>query len=323
MANPTASDLHVNTALTEYAIQYTQDKEGFIADKACPTVGVDKRTDIYPVWSKADFFRMQARQLGDKDPTPFGGFGVDMSNTYNCERYGLAKLLLATEKANSDVNLEMATTAWLTEQILIAREYVVVNKLLAANWTTSYQGVNAGPNGAQFLQWDDAVSNPFVDIRTINSALKTQCGRRANTLLVTSDVDDVLKEHSDILEKVKYTQTGIVTNDLLAAAFGVKNYLVADAVYNTAAEGLTASMAQMATKKGLLYYVPETASKDVPSACYNFSWSQFDQVPNGQGAAVRSWDNENPVGQNIASEMYFEPKITAPDAGIYLYDVIP
>ena len=323
MPLPTSSQLHVNSLLSNLSVQYTQDAEGFIADKACPTVSVDKKSDIYPVWSKADFFRMQAQKLSDRAPAPEGGFRIDTSNTYTCNKYGLKKLLLDTEKKNADVNLDQATVRFLTEQVLIARDYEVVTTLLAeASWTAKFEGVNAGPTGDQFLQWDDAASTPFADIRKVNTALKKSCGRRATHLLVTSDVDDWLKEHPDALDAIKYTQTGIVTNDLLAAKFGVTHYLVADAVYNTAAEGVTASMAFMATKSGLLYYAPETASLDVPSACYNMSWSDFDQVPAGQGATISTWRNDDPEGEWSKAEMYFTPKVTAMDAGIFLKTMI-
>ena len=323
MPVPTASDLHVNTLLSNLSIQYTQDREGFIADRACPTCPVDKQTDIYPVWSKADFFRMQAQKRADEDKLPVAALGLDVSNSYHCDRYGLKKLVLATERRNSDIDIDQAVVSFLTEQILIALDYKVVSKLLTyTNWTTSYDGVSAGPTGAQFLQWNDSSSNPFQNVRTINTALKKSCGRRATTLLVTSDIDDVLKEHSDILDKVKYTQTGIATNDLLAAAFGVKNYLVADAVYNSAAEAATASLAFMATKTAVLYFTADSPSKDTPSACYNFSWSEFDQVPSGKGATVRSWPEEDPVGEWMAAQMHFAPKITAADAGICLKTVI-
>lgn len=325
MPNPTPQSVHVDALLTNMSIMYMQEAEGFVANEICPTLPVKKQSNKYAKWSKADWFRLQARKTGDADPAPIAGFRVDTSNSYFCEEESLKKLLTAQQKANYDVplNADRATVNFLTQQMLMARDKRVLDALfVGSTWSTNYQGVSGTPSGAQFKQWDDSASTPFIDMRTIRTAVKKACGRRPNTLCVTSDVDDILQEHPDTLDKIKYTQTGIASNELLAKAFGVKKYVVADAVYNSAAENATATMAFFQTKKAILLYVPDAPSVDEPSAAYNFSWSEFDGLKAGTGVTIRSWEEKDPLGEWFRSGIHFDPKITAVDAGAYLYDVI-
>ena len=56
-----------------------------------------------------------------------------------------------------------------------------------------------------------------------------------------------LKEHPDILDKYKHTQSGIMTTSLVAAALEIDNLYVGKSIENTAKDGQTFSGADIWT----------------------------------------------------------------------------
>jgi hypothetical protein len=87
-------------------------------------------------------------------------------------------------------------------------------------------------------QWSDhtnGVSNPIADVDTAKDAIRSQIGRRANTVVMGAAVWTKLREHPKVTDRVKYTGRDSATPDLLATLFGVERVLVGDAIYENAA----------------------------------------------------------------------------------------
>ena len=63
-------------------------------------------------------------------------------------------------------------------------------------------------------------------------------GMRPNVAIMTPDVERVLANNSLVLDRIKYTQRGIVTRDLLASLFGADNAYVLSAVEYTGEDSL-------------------------------------------------------------------------------------
>ena len=53
----TGHDIHIDVPLTNVALNYRP--AGMIADMICPVVPVPKQSNLYPVWSQADAFRVE------------------------------------------------------------------------------------------------------------------------------------------------------------------------------------------------------------------------------------------------------------------------
>ena len=73
----------------------------------------------------------------------------------------------------------------------------------------------------QFLQWSDPASNPIVQFSDLQTNFVEQSGRKANTLVLGARTITQLKNHPDIIDRIKYTQRGVVTTDLLASLFDI------------------------------------------------------------------------------------------------------
>lgn len=90
-------------------------------------------------------------------------------------------------------------------------------------------------------QWSDytGTSNPSKDIETAKEAIRTQIGKRGNTVVIGAAVWAKLKQHPAIIDRIKYTGRDSVTLDMLATLWDVKRVVVGGAVYTDASGTMT------------------------------------------------------------------------------------
>lgn len=323
--NPLLSDVHVSRPLTNISIAYIQRAENFIADRVFPNIPVTKQSDRYFVYEREDFFRDEAKERAPGTESAGGGYRVDNTPTYFARTMALHKDVADEIRANADTPLDMDrdATIFVTQQMLIRREKVwASNYFQTGVWGTQKQGKAAAPGANEFLQWNDAASTPIEDITSTAIDMAKITGFKPNTLVLSPYVFNQLKNNADILDRVKYTQRGVVTTDLLASLFEVDRVLVAMATNNTAAEGATAAYDFIiSSKAALLCYSNPTPSILQPSAGYTFSWTGY----LGAGAAgtrIKRFRMEQLASDRIEGEISFDSKLVASDMGAFFYDCI-
>ena len=76
ITRPTASDVHVDVPLTNFSVKYMQDQGVFVAQRAMPDLPVQKQSDLYWEFDRADFFRDEAEERADGAESAGGGFGL-------------------------------------------------------------------------------------------------------------------------------------------------------------------------------------------------------------------------------------------------------
>lgn len=266
MPQPTQSDVHVDAVLSNISIAYMQDSTSFVASRAFPTVNVQKQSDKYFTYSQANFFSDQAATRADGTESAGTGYGLSTA-TYNTNVYALHKDIGDQVRANADTPLDpdMDATRFLSQQMLIRQERDWATNAFA----TSIWGTDSTPG----TLWSASGSTPVSDVQTGINTILTNTGYLANTLIMSYAVFSILKNHSDIVDRYKYTSADSITPDLIAAVLGVDRVLVMNSVYNSAVEGATASYAQIGDKDALLAYVAPSAGLLTPSAGYTFVWS--------------------------------------------------
>jgi hypothetical protein len=317
MANPTQSDLHVNTPLTNISIAYIQSSSNFIADKVFPKVSVPKQSDLYWKYSKSDWRRTDANRVGWKVTT----------DTYFAHVYAVHKDIDDQLRANADSNfsLDRDASTFVTNQLLLRRDIDWCNTYFKQGvWGTTLTGVVATPSAGQFVQWDQAGSDPILDLTNAAVAFREQTGYTPNTLTLGAYVLQVLRNHPDILDRIKYTQRGIVTEDLLATLFGVDKVLVAYAslasgpeIPDATAQDAAASYAFIAdSKSALLSYAPSAPSLLTPSAGYTFNWNGYFSG-NGQGLRIKTFRMEPIASDRVEGELTYDMRLVGRDMGIF------
>ena len=331
MPNPTQSDLHVNVPLTNVSVAYMQDKATFIADKVFPRVPVQKQSDLYWKYSKSDWRRTDAQKRAPGTESAGVGWKLD-TGQYFCEVWAVHKDIDDQVRANADSNwrLDSDATNFVTNQLLLRRDLDWNAKFFGTGlWGTDLTGVATAPTAGQFLQWDNAASDPIVQFANLQTNFVQQSGRKANTLVLGANTIIALKNHPDIIDRIKYTQRGVVTTDLLASLFDVEKILVSYATVTNVAE-LNDAKAQDAaatyqfmsnSKSALLCYTPSSPSLMTPAAGYCFTWNGY-LAGNGYGVRMKNFRMEWIEADRIEGEMTYDMRIIAKDMGIFLSNAV-
>jgi hypothetical protein len=327
MPQPTLTDVHVSQALTQLSVAYVQDESNYIADQVFPSVPVQHQTDVYFVWSKADFFRDEAQVRADA--TESAGSGVNLSTqTYSALVWALHQDIGPQIRANADasVDLDVTVTRQLTQKLMIRRDRIFQSKYMTTSvWSQDVTGAAAGTGvvgTTTTVYWDDdANSDPFTDVATQQTFILQNTGFLPNTLVVSWGVYQALRKHPLIIDRIKYTSAtfaGTITPALLAEAFDIERVVVSKAVYNTAGENVAASMSFINSKTALLCYVTPTPGLMVASAGYTFPWSGFTGL-NNMGIRTSqipmNWLGLGTI--RTECEMSFDMQIVGKDLGVY------
>ena len=313
MPNPTSFDVHVDAILTNMSVAYMQEAYAFVASRAFPQVQVQKQSDRYFVYDQADFFRDQVQRRADG--TQSAGTGYSLSTAaYSAEVYALHKDIGDQTRANADdpLDMDMDATRFLTQQMLIRQEV----EWASAAFTTGVWGSDVVPG----VLWDAANSTPIANIETGKNAVLTATGYVPNTVIMSYKVFSALMDNADIVDRIKYTSTESVSEDLLARLFNVDRVLIMAGTYNTAANGATASYSQIGDKDVLLCYVPQNPGLMQPSAGYTMVWNG---VSSGMGtsSAISRFRLEAEKADRIEIEAAWDTKIVSSALGYFLSNV--
>lgn len=329
--NPTASDLHISAPLTNISVAYIQSEDTYVADKVFPRVPVQKQSDLYWKYHKAEWRRQDVEKRAPSTETPGVGWSVT-TDQYFCHVYGVHKDIDDQLRGNADsnFNLDRDATKFITNQMLLKRDQDWVRAYFTTGvWDTEGQGVAGSPTGNEFQQWNEAGSDPIGDVTTEVIDLREQTGFAPNTLVLSPRVLQSLRHHPDILDRIKYTQRGIVTEDLLASLFGVNKILVTWATEVTNAgprkqaenDDDTATYGFMTGKHALLVYANTSPSLMTPSAGYTFTWNGY-LNGNDRGIRIKRFRMEEIASDRVEAEMTYDMKVVSPDVGHFFADAV-
>lgn len=308
-----ARTVHIDAPLSNLVVGF--EPQGLIVNDLYPVINVAKQSDLYYEYTKGDFFRIPettARAPKTKGRTV--EFSVS-SKAYYASNYALVEEMSYEVMANADTPLKLKEKAArnLTNLLMLDYEVRVADQL-----TT---GSNLGSFSTPGSLWSSSAagtSDPFGDMQTAKSAIRSTTGLEANTIILGRQVYDALIRHADIIDRIKYVQKGVVTADVLASLFDVDRVLVGNSIKNTGSEGLADSFSDVWGKNCVLAHLTRGADADGrnPSLGYSFRWTNplF-----GTPMAVESWDDPDHGNfQNMRVQYYQDEKIVAPELG-YLW----
>jgi len=325
MAQPHSNQVHVNSLLSNVSIAYLQSMDHFIADKVFPILPVSKQSDIYPVYTKNDWLRDEARERADATESSGSGYNIVNTNTYYSKVYAHHKDIGEQIRSNADstFNLDRDATEFVTRILAIRRERVfATNYMTTGLWGTDITGVAGAPGAGEARQWSDYTnSDPIADLTTGTTTILQNTGFMPNTLVLGWQVFAKLKDHPDVVDRIKYTTAESVTTDMLAKYFGVERVVVAKAVYASNVEGETAAYSFITGKSALLTYSAPRPSLLAPSAGYMFAWNGL----LGQGAGnlrIKKFAMDKEAADRVEGEMAFDFKLTGSDLGYYFTSIV-
>jgi hypothetical protein len=321
MPNPTTSAVHVDRPLTNISVAYAR-SIGFVGRSVFPTVPVTNKSDVFFKYDKGDWLREEAEVRAPGTESAGGGFNITEGN-YSAKVYAFHKDLDDQTIANADspLNLRQDATRYATRKVVMQSERDWAASFFTAGvWGTNKAGVAATPTGDQFLQWDQSGADPIGNVTGVGLDIEAGTGYLPNVGVAQARVLRGIKENADVIDRIKYTQTGIVTMDLIAAAFDLDAIIKASAVSNTANEGATASVDYMLDKGFLLAYRAPSASLAEPSGGYSFVWTGM--AGSVEGMQTKAFRVEILESDRIEVQGAWAQKLVAADVGAFFASAV-
>lgn len=310
MPQPTASDVHVDTVLTDFSVAYAQDPNNFVSRRVFPVRRVQHQSDKYRIFTKDFFFRSESalRAPGTRGATR----GYEVSTTsYYCEVYDIGQNISEQVRANADYDVEEAA-ALVNMQDLMIREEILFG---SAAFST---GIWATESTAT---WNTSTGDIIGDITTAQKTVEEQTGRRANTLVLSADAWwDGLRNSTQIIDRLPNDSPRIVTEQFISNLFGIDRVFVSRGTRVTHEEGTTGTPDYIFGDHALVAYVEPNAGLMTPTAGVTFVWSGL--VGSQDGFRVKRFDV--PVEDafpRIETGTAVDHKVTATDLGYLIKDV--
>lgn len=296
------SEIHVNEPLTNLSVAYRP--MGFVARDLFPVLNVKKESDMFFKYGK------ESMKIYDGIRAP-GAPSVEIdysisTDTYTCDEEAYKHAIPARIKDNADNPLDpfKDATIFLSDVIITKEEY---HAYAAATDTTSGLGETNHKSTPTTL-WDAADSTPVEDVDVAKENIRSKVFKEPNLMILPQQVMDALRTNADILDRIKYTKLGTVTEDLLSALFGLK-VVIAKSGYVADDDTHT----YIWDKDVIIAYVAPKPGLRMVSFGYTFL---------ARDKRVRKWTDYERESDMIEVSSIYDHKVVCQDAGWMLENVI-
>jgi hypothetical protein len=302
-------NVHIDRVLTQISVAWPNN--GLVGEVLFPRVNVNKQSDKYYVFGREAW-----------QPEPFGDVrapgtvaneipGLALSlDQYFAQEHSLQIPITNEERENADAPLspDRDGTELVTSKILLGRELAMRN--LVVDTTKYAAGYSVTLSGT--AQWNDYVnSNPIGDVRTGMRKVHSGLFLEPNLAIIPYQVMTQLEDHPDFIERIKYSERGVLTAEIIASILGLQTVIVPGVGYNaTANPGQAASLSYLWGKDVLLAYVPPRAGMKIPAFAYEFNWGYGGGTP----MVTEKWREENRKSDLVRVSRRYELKLVGKDA---------
>lgn len=263
----TSKDLHIDAMLSEMAMGYRP--EGMIADTIFPVVNVQKQSDLYAIFSRADRLRRQ-----DTVRAPGAEAKIiheDVSSaTYYCNNYALKRSLVLEDRVNADP-IYMS-------QLIDNRAQFILDHLLL-DWeirvaTQVTNTSNVGSSSAVSSAWDGA-GDPLGDLNTAIDNVHYSNGVKPNRVTFGIEAWNSFRRDTTVRNLIFGTNNGggYPNTSQVAQLLDVDQVSVGGAFRNTGGEGLDESLSSIWGDNVLVSYAPTSPTIERPSFGYSIRWA--------------------------------------------------
>lgn len=293
----TPGDVHIDAPMSNILLAYRPN--GFIADQILPVVGVNKQSDLIPMYRAGDNQRIEKDERAPGTLPRYISMEVT-SKTYFAVNRALGTFLTSEEVANDDAWDVANGKAYLVWDVLmVGYEYRV------AATVTNSANVGGGTNtGSSWADWStpNALQNVITDIATCEDqggypVTQVTFGKTAWRNFRNNDsVKGVLFPHGG----------GIPSTQQVANLLGVQKVLVGGVYYNSAAEGASQALGKIWDAHVVYQHQPASPTRWTPAHGYAFRWN----VPGMPNLTVRRFPFDEKRGrQDIHIGYYQDEKI--------------
>ena len=293
-------------------MQFMQSQAAFIGRQIFPMFFSGLQAANYYVFDRENLLNVP-RDIQRAPSSPYKRISMQLSgDAYACQNYGVEspiddeereKYANAFDADNAGVNKGVIT-------ILTNHELRVRDKIYGAgNIPTSTPGT----------KWDQANSTPIQDVRAMKESVFSNCGLEANLCVINRSVLNTLEDHEQFLSRIKYSQLGILTVQLLQAIFGIERVVVAGGLTNAAAEGLPVNPSSIWGDTVIVAHVENAQDLKAPNFGRTFAWSKF---TGPEGVQTFSYREDGIDSDVHRVKQHVDEKLTGPGCGYTLTDVL-
>ena len=304
------SSVRLNQLLTNVSTRYSNSV--YIADTIAPVVGVKKETDSFAVYGWEQF-RLPATRRGNKAEAHTASYAAS-SSTYNLTYHALKDHVSQRDRDNADApqNPDIDATRNLTDLIMLRREVDCMTLMFT---TTSWAQNSALISTTSWRYNTTTSGNPAIHAHSAQSIILTNSGKRPNTVLIGHPTYMNLLDNANILERLKYVTTGILSKEIIASIMDVDKMVVGEAIQTTTQEGLGNTTGAVWAGNALFAYVAPAPGTNVVSAAYAFT------LNGKQPYSVRKYRDEAKDADAIEVETAYQYRAVATLAA-YLYTAV-
>ena len=310
----TAESMHVDALLSNLAMNYRP--SGMIADMIFPMVPVQKQSDYYAVFTRADALRIERTERAP-DTEANRITREASSETYFCDNYALQYPVTIEDKANAD-------PIFVTE-LINGRVEFIVDKL-GLDWENRIASLvtntsNVGSSAAVASGWTDVVnSDPQGDILAAIDNIQDSTGLKPNSIVFGDAAWRNFRRHEKIRNLIFGTNNGGGYPNVaqVSALLEVPNIHVGGAYKNVGNEAQAESLIQIWNDNVLIYFSAERPSMDRPSFGYSFRWNA-PGLPNMQ-VERHPYDTKR-KSESVEVGYYQDEKITGAEYGFLMTSV--
>lgn len=238
------SEFKTRTALDSVSFKIINDKTEFVADSVFTPVYTDEK-DIFKVYQ---YDGRHLRSISGKSSSKAEANRIDHGAFTKDRTTALYKLKgdvdprdeKTFDAAVADVRTDVADTIW--SHLMIEREVAAA--------TLAFTSSNY-PSGltTTLVDGSTTLTSAGGDIesvaRTAHSAIRLACGKSANAALLSKTGFEALCQAPSVVDRIKYTNGQKAREEQIANLLGVSELVIGGAVYNSAAEGATMTLADI------------------------------------------------------------------------------
>jgi len=301
-------DVHIDQVLTQISVAWPN--AAGVGESLAPSVRVRKQSDKYYVFGREGWVLEPGSDVRAPGTEANEIPGLTVATTpYFAVEHALQIAVTDEERENADAPLapDRDGTELVTSKVLLQRELILKNLVTTpANFASGHStDLGAG------LQWDTySTSNPIADVKLARTTIHSKIFLEPNYGVIPWQVMVQLEDHPDFIERVKYSQTGVVSQDLIASLFNLPSLTIPGMGYNTAPMGTAESLAYLWGENVIIAYVPQRSGLRIPAFAYEFTWV----YPGGQSQVVERWREQRRRADVIRVSRRYEYRMIAVDA---------
>jgi len=288
---------------------------GFVCEQILPVVTVKEKSGKLAGYGTAHL-RIENTITGGRGQYRRVESVVRSQSTYYVDSHGLEDIVTPDDYDNvqEPYDAEEDCALALANLLYLGKEKSLADALTSTSIITQNTTLSGTDQYSDFLN-----SDPVEDFATARAAVKDGCGMAPNKAVMDWKVANKLRYHPQILDSLgfKDSRPGGLTFEELAQALGVQKVLIAEAMYESAKEGQTSSLASVWGKHIVFFHAPDIAMKRQVSLGYRV------QLSRSAPRRVFKYDIPNPPGsKGIICDDHYDQLLSKATAAYLIKDAI-